>query len=154
MPRTTRSSKSTAPSPAPLSNLQSDKAQETLDKAVQETGIEVDPEPEQDEEEQETKMTRTTRTSGDAKGKGKAKAIADEVEEVVVEEQEPEQEQGQGKKVSPEERLAKLKELRTRMVSLPPSPISFLSTVFRDDTPNSVPSPDDRTNPHRPTGNP
>jgi hypothetical protein len=97
MPRTTRSNKSTAPSPVPLSDLASEKAHDTLERAVEETGIEVEG------------ISDVQPEKGD-KGKGKA---VDEPETV------DEPEQKAGGKATAEERLAKLKELRLRMVSYP-----------------------------------
>lgn len=132
MSRTTRSSKSTAPSPAPLSHIHSAKAMETLEKAVQETGIEVDEDalpshaaPAGEVEENEAVAERAkvkAKGKGTAKGKGKGKATSEDEEEAereraVEAEQAEEGKSGQSGRVSPEERLAKLKELRMRMVS-------------------------------------
>jgi len=104
MPRTTRASKSTAPSPAPLSHLESAKAHETLEKAIEETGIDVESvEPAVEEN------TSAVEITGKAKGKGKAV-------DVEVEETEAEAAASGPTRSSPEERLAKLKELRMRMV--------------------------------------
>jgi len=104
MPRTTRASKSTAPSPAPLSHLESAKAHETLEKAIEETGIEVENvEPAVEE------STAAVEIKG--KGKGKGKAVDVEAEDI-----EAEAAASEPTRSSPEERLAKLKELRMRMV--------------------------------------
>lgn len=129
MPRTTRSNKSTAPSPVPLSDLASEKAHDTLERAVEETGIEVEG------------ISDVQPEKGD-KGKGKA---VDEPETV------DEPELKAGGKATAEERLAKLKELRLRMVSDP------FQLSFRLCTDGSAPlcvSPRDRTNPPKPTENP
>jgi hypothetical protein len=161
MSRTTRSSKSTAPSPAPLSHIHSAKAMETLEKAVQETGIEVDEDalpshaaPAGDVEENEAVAERAkgkAKGKGTAKGKGKGKATSEDEEEAereraVEAEQAEVGRSEQSGRVSPEERLAKLKELRMRMVSLAvlntaATLLTYLSSHFR-------------TNPRKPTANP
>lgn len=154
MSRTTRSSKSTAPSPAPLSHIHSAKAMETLEKAVQETGIEVDEDalpshaaPAGDVEENEVVAERA---KGKAKGKGKGKATSEDEEEAererAVEAEEAEVGRSeQSGRVSPEERLAKLKELRMRMVSL--AALNIAATLLTR-------ASHLRTNPRKPTANP
>lgn len=112
MPPKTRGKKSTAPSPAPLSELPSEKAHETLEKAIEATGI--DPE------------VHVPAVASAGSGKGKGKAVEQD------EEQEQEQAEGSGsgeaegegeagkevKKLTPEERLAKMKDLRMKMVRI------------------------------------
>ncbi|KAG7544357.1 hypothetical protein FFLO_03236 [Filobasidium floriforme] len=95
---------------------------ETLEKAVQETGIEVDEDalpshaaPAGDVEEDEVVAEK-----GKGKGKGKGKATSEDEEEAereraVEAEQAEVGKSGQSGRVSPEERLAKMKELRMRM---------------------------------------
>lgn len=105
MPRTTRASKSTAPSPAPLSKLHSEKAHDVLEKAVEETGIQVDG------------VDQSAKPSAKhSKGKGRAVIVEPEVvPEPAVFEEEVDVEDDAGKKASSEDRLAKFKELRLRM---------------------------------------
>jgi hypothetical protein len=87
-----------------LSHLESAKAHETLEKAIEETGIDVESvEPAVEE------STAAVQIQG--KGKGKGKAV-----DVEVEETEAEAAASGPTRSSSEERLAKLKELRMRMV--------------------------------------
>lgn len=99
---------------------------ETLEKAVQETGIEVDedalPSHAASAGDVEENEVVAEKGKGKAKGKGKGKATGEDEEEAereraVEAEQAEVGKSGQSGRVSPEERLAKLKELRMRMVS-------------------------------------
>lgn len=146
MPRTTRSSKSTAPSPAPLSHVENVQAQETLDKAVEVTGIDVEQEQDQDQDGEEDEGEKLGmgkgKGNGSGKGKGKGKASDDDNDD-------EETNEGAGKKVSPEERLEKLKALRTRMVSPLSFRFSFHFTLYRgglDLTVRRTPNPNTQQN--------
>lgn len=100
MPRSSRSTKSTAPSPAPIRNIDSEKAHETLEKAeevadsILEQGTIEMPEP-------------NLRAS---KGKGRVTEAEEEVEHA------PDDTETDATKQTHEERMAKLKQLRQRMV--------------------------------------
>ncbi len=128
--KSNRSTKSTAPSPAPLRELKSEGAKDTLqhaEEAVADVQAEEQLKPEVVKEE----LANATRGKSGAKGKGKAKEL---VKTAVVPAAEAEAEEDEAveepaaaalhesatastSKMTAEERLAKLKELRMKMVS-------------------------------------
>jgi hypothetical protein len=125
--KSTRAKKSTAPSPAPLRELASAKARETLEHAEQAVAEEK-----ADEEEAAAAEAASKTAAHSRKGKGKAKEVREQPAEEVptdgvghaVEEaavasgEETSSPTKSAPSMTPEERLAKLKELRTRMVKI------------------------------------
>lgn len=129
--KSNRSTKSTAPSPAPLRELKSEGAKDTLQHA-EEAVADVQAEEQQKPEVVKEELANATRGKSGAKGKGKAKEVvktavvpAAEAEAEEDEEDEAVEEPASAalhesatastSKMTAEERLAKLKELRMKM---------------------------------------